>query len=167
MDSGSSSSSAPTVPKDHKSSVCVIPPLELQGSIQALRQVHDKQINRWPPHINMLYPFVPFSQFKGKVLETLTHLGAQTKPFKLVFAEFGYFTHGKKSATVWLKPVTVPGNALQALEEALVQAFPQYNDLMERAEVFSPHLTIGQFGGKVSQTLTQLLLNFQRSLSSL
>ena len=153
MDPGSSSSSAPTVPKDHKSSVCVIPPVELQGAIQALRQVHDKQINRWPPHINMMYPFVPFSQFKGKVLETLTHVGAKIKPFKLTFAEFGYFTHGKKSATVWLRPVTVPGNALQALEEALVEAFPQYNDLMERAEVFSPHLTVGQFGGKVKQTV--------------
>ena len=145
MDNGSGSHQ---VHKDHKSSVCLIPPSDAQGPIQALRKVHDKQINRWPPHINLLYPFVPHNQFPG-ILAKLTEVGTRVRPFRLSFTEFGYFSHGKNSSTVWLGPDTQPENALQRLEEELVKAFPEFNDLMVRSATFSPHLTVGQFGAKV------------------
>ena len=99
-------------------------------------------------HISLLYPFVPHNQFPD-ILAKLTEVGTRVRPFRLSFTEFGYFSHGKNSSTVWLGPDTQPENALQRLEEELVKAFPEFNDLMVRSATFSPHLTVGQFGAKV------------------
>jgi hypothetical protein len=36
----------------------LIPPASILAPIETLRRQHDKQYNRWPPHINLLYPFL-------------------------------------------------------------------------------------------------------------
>lgn len=36
-----------------RSAVVVVPPKELWGQIQAIREDNDKAFARWPPHINM------------------------------------------------------------------------------------------------------------------
>lgn len=43
----------------HTSSVAVVPPATVWRSIQSLRCFADKSFVRWPPHINLLYPFHP------------------------------------------------------------------------------------------------------------
>eukprot|EP00961_Rhodomonas_salina_P236992 3203347-Rhodomonas_salina.1 len=56
--------------KVHHTTVALIPPDEAWSSIQAawstqeLRaELKDKGLYRWPPHINLLYPFVPERRF--------------------------------------------------------------------------------------------------------
>lgn len=44
--------------KSHKSTVCIIPPLAVQQAVQRIRCFQDKSFVRWPPHINLLYPFI-------------------------------------------------------------------------------------------------------------
>ena len=44
--------------KVHKSALCLIPPASLWRPLQLLRCFNDKSFVRWPPHINLLYPFV-------------------------------------------------------------------------------------------------------------
>jgi hypothetical protein len=44
--------------KSHKSTVCIIPPLAVQQAVQSIRCFKDKSFVRWPPHINLLYPFI-------------------------------------------------------------------------------------------------------------
>jgi hypothetical protein len=44
--------------KSHKSTVCIIPPLAVQQAVQKIRCFKDKSFVRWPPHINLLYPFL-------------------------------------------------------------------------------------------------------------
>ncbi|KXZ54947.1 hypothetical protein GPECTOR_3g116 [Gonium pectorale] len=46
-------------PKVHSSAVAVVPPAAVWSRIQALRCLRDKSFVRWPPHINILYPFYP------------------------------------------------------------------------------------------------------------
>eukprot|EP00198_Chlamydomonas_reinhardtii_P000915 XP_001690250.1 predicted protein [Chlamydomonas reinhardtii] len=48
-----------SVAKVHTSSVAVVPPATVWRSIQSLRCFADKSFVRWPPHINLLYPFHP------------------------------------------------------------------------------------------------------------
>ncbi|KAG2425320.1 hypothetical protein HXX76_013736 [Chlamydomonas incerta] len=48
-----------SLPKVHTSSVAVVPPAAVWRRIQALRCFADKSFVRWPPHINLLYPFHP------------------------------------------------------------------------------------------------------------
>jgi poly(A) polymerase len=57
---------------------------------------------RWMPHVNLLYPFVPYEQFE-KTAPLLSEALQSVKPFKVTLNTFGYFSHGK-SSTLWLKP---------------------------------------------------------------
>jgi hypothetical protein len=50
--------------KVHHTTVALIPPDEAWPPIQQLRtQLRDKGLYRWPPHMNLLYPFVPEREF--------------------------------------------------------------------------------------------------------
>lgn len=42
-----------------KSALVVMPPPEAWTAIQRVRKVYDKSYYRWPPHLNVLYPFLP------------------------------------------------------------------------------------------------------------
>lgn len=44
--------------KAYKCTIALVPPVQAWDSIQAIRQVHDEQYFRWPPHVNLLYPFI-------------------------------------------------------------------------------------------------------------
>lgn len=89
--------------KVHKSAVCIIPPKELWPAIQEIRAKHDKAYERWPPHINLLYPFVPEDQFSEA--QQRINLGS-IQAFEITFKDITCFTHGKNS-TLILKPNTV------------------------------------------------------------
>jgi len=40
------------------SALALVPDVAAWPAIQALRFAHDRQVRIWPPHINLLYPFV-------------------------------------------------------------------------------------------------------------
>ncbi len=73
--------------KVYETTVAIIPPDEAWGTIQALRlQLRDSGLYRWPPHINLLYPFVPVKHFPeacSRLAESLQHI----EPFELTLAE--------------------------------------------------------------------------------
>lgn len=50
----------PSLPShlSHKSSLVLIPPSSIAKPIETLRRKYDKQFHRWPPHINLIYPFL-------------------------------------------------------------------------------------------------------------
>ncbi|KAJ0320433.1 hypothetical protein COL5a_009790 [Colletotrichum fioriniae] len=46
------------MPTTHDTALCLIPPREQWPSIDRLRFQNDKAYAKWPPHINLVYPFV-------------------------------------------------------------------------------------------------------------
>ena len=42
---------------------CIIPPESLWGPIQDIRKRKDKAYDRWPPHVNLLFPFWDEKEF--------------------------------------------------------------------------------------------------------
>ncbi|KAI5921673.1 hypothetical protein F4810DRAFT_328616 [Camillea tinctor] len=42
----------------HDTALCIIPPADLCASIDRLRSIYDKAYEKWPPHVNLVYPFV-------------------------------------------------------------------------------------------------------------
>ena len=48
-----------------RSALCIVPPPTAWGPLQALREALDPAWPRWPPHINLVWPFVPEAAFHG------------------------------------------------------------------------------------------------------
>jgi 2'-5' RNA ligase superfamily len=51
--------------KTHSSTVALVPPEDSWAPIQHARyELQDKGLYRWPPHCNLLYPFVEMREFE-------------------------------------------------------------------------------------------------------
>jgi poly(A) polymerase len=99
--------------------------------VDAVRAAHDPAATRWPPHVNLLYGFVPESSF-ADAAPMLSAAARSVAPFQVRFDEVSTFDHG----TVYLRPADAA--PWLALRESLVSRFPQ------AAGRFTPHLTVGR-----------------------
>jgi 2'-5' RNA ligase len=138
--------------KVHTSAVCIIPPEEAWEPIQAIRRRHDRQIDRWMPHVNLLYPFRPAGEF-DPCAPGLERACAGRLAFKVTLARFRHFSHGRRS-TLWLDPE--PAEPLRELQSALQQAFPDCDDLSRFSGGFTPHLSVGQADRNPGRLLEEL-----------
>jgi 2'-5' RNA ligase len=128
--------------KSHRTAVTIAPPEPAWEPIQAIRRRYDRQIHRWPPHINLLYPFRPRAEF-STAAPTLVDVCASIGPFALPLGVFRSFRHSSRRCTLWLAPE--PAEELRRLQTTLQAAFPDCNDLGRFPAGFTPHLSVGQF----------------------
>jgi 2'-5' RNA ligase len=137
----------------HTSALALLPPASITAPIEAVRRVHDKHFARWPPHINLLYPFLaspselaeqgqenPPPKLKEDIRIRIREATESIAPFKISLnvASLGMFSHSKRSKTVWLGPTTKP---VQQLQAALQLQFEECDADNRR---FTPHLSLGQ-----------------------
>lgn len=127
--------------KTHHTAVVAIPPPQVWEPIQAIRRQYDRHVQRWMPHITLLYPFVPPAQF-DEILPGLVQVGRQHAALQVTLATFQAFRHGSGKATIWLAPE--PRHALVTLQAALHAAFPAYDEQSRFSTGFTPHLSVGQ-----------------------
>jgi len=132
-------------PKTHRTSVVAIPPQEAWEPIQAIRRRHDRQIHRWMPHVNLLYPFLPREQFDLAV-PVLTAACQQVSVFDATLSTFRSFTHASGRSTLWLAPE--PRASFGQLQAALHTAFPDYDEQSRFSGGFTPHLSVGQVASR-------------------
>jgi len=146
--------------KTHHAAVAVVTPEEVWEPIQAIRRRHDRQVVRWMPHINLLYPFRPREEFPALMPALLTAC-ASVAPFPIALSEFRYFRRGSGRCTLWLAPE--PAEVLRRLQVVLQAVCPDCDDLSRFPTGFTPHLSVGQFPSlrDCEQVREQLQANWQ------
>jgi 2'-5' RNA ligase len=132
--------------KSVQSALCIIPDEPLWRGIQNIRLSRDVHVNRWMPHINILFPFVTADQLQDAAHAMAAQL-ADFAPFDVRFDEVGLFSHRANSHTFWLSPQTTGGSDIARIHRAAVTVFPSFDDTSKRQNGFCPHLTLGQAKG--------------------
>lgn len=129
----------------YTSAVVIIPPQEIWEPIQEIRKRYDNQIKRWMPHINLIYPFRPESEFYPLKIQ-FKAVCKQIQPFKITLKFFNYFAHGPHNYTIWLQPE--PKGSIVDLQNRVQKIVPDCNDLQLYENGYIPHLSLGQIKHK-------------------
>ncbi|MFE5324963.1 poly(A) polymerase [Embleya sp. NPDC056575] len=116
-----------------------LPPKHLWPDLQALRRTHDPQVDRWPPHVNILFGFVPEDAFI-RAAPLLTAAAAHVAPFVAELSGVHTFGH-REDATVWLDPAAADEDAWARLHRAFARHFPNCH---AHGRPYTPHLTLGR-----------------------
>ena len=112
--------------KVHTTAVVLIPPKKIWGTIQAIRKKYDRHFHRWMPHITLLYPFRPISEF-NKLEPIFSTTCNKIDVFEIAFNIINYFNHGKQKYTLWLAPK--PEDLVESLQHKLLEIVPDCNDV--------------------------------------
>ena len=155
--------------KSHCLTICLVPPPTALTAWERLtdvrRELKDPGFFRWPPHSNLLYPFLEpiidkdsdktkeeqYSEFYDQLSTSLTSVAAQCKPFDVEIDTLGTFG-GKDRGVLWADPksksATADSNSeaepLVALQTLLERHFPTCNDQRKQGS-FTPHMTLSHF----------------------
>jgi 2'-5' RNA ligase len=124
----------------HTTALCLIPPENVWEQIQSIRSVYDKAYPRWMPHINLVYPFAPESDFVH-LKNQLDAVLNPTNSFEIEFdhSSIQYFKQKGSECTFHLRPKK--NKDVVALQQLIQKCLPNY---VSNARPFEPHLTLGQ-----------------------
>ena len=148
--------------KTHQSAVVIIPPLEIWEPIQEIRREHDRHYRRWMPHITLVYPFRPHSEFEP-MIPKLVQACRTLAPFDIRLARFGCFGQRRENAALFLIPE--PTDRLITLQTLILTVVPDCDDVCRFPGGFMPHLSLGQIRGGRARTLCTEWQNMWQPLS--
>jgi 2'-5' RNA ligase len=158
--------------KSHSLTICLVPPPSATTAWERLndvrRELKDPGFYRWPPHANLLYPFLEpnfdkesekseeeqMSEFRKQLIESLTSVASQCKPFDVEIDTFGLFG-GKTRGVLWARPkskYSSPAAAdydsdeepLITLQTLLEKHFPTCTDQRKQG-TFAIHITLSHY----------------------
>ncbi|KAG2383519.1 hypothetical protein C9374_004190 [Naegleria lovaniensis] len=109
----------------------------------------DKAYQRWPPHINLLFPFISEKYFDAAAQLLREHL-QHVESFDLTLSGVSCFD--KKTAVLWLDQDENGKQQLVELQSVVAKHFPYCDEKKNENGEFVPHLTVGQCAQKVVQS---------------
>ena len=116
--------------------LCIVPPEEVTKKIQPIRERHDRNHKRWPPHINICFPFVAEAHIPDAIRE-LTRVVSTIAPFELTLEEAVVWNNASKGLTVLL--ASKPDDTWPKIIES--QVIHLFRTL---SAPYAPHLTLGK-----------------------
>ena len=92
----------------YQTALCLIPDARLCGDIDRVRALYDKAYDKWPPHINVIYPFVAVDDLleavdliRSKLVRLEQESGNGSIHLRL--DKFGHFSH-RHCDTIYIAP---------------------------------------------------------------
>jgi len=131
--------------KIYSSAVVIIPPKEKWAPIQEIRRSYDHQINKWMPHITLLYPFRPEKEYPN-LEKFFSDNCMKISSFETSLKTFKFFNHVHQNYTLWLDPE--PKISIINLQAEILKIVPDCDDVNRYKNGFKPHLSVGQIKGK-------------------
>ncbi|KAK7956738.1 uncharacterized protein PG986_005960 [Apiospora aurea] len=127
----------------HDTALCIIPPHHLWPSLDRLRSLYDKAYERWPPHINLAYPFVKADSLPQAEVQISDRLrsrnaGPDSKTLSISLDVAGVFTH-RHDNTIFIH------DSSEDHTKRLIDTRATILDALgQTSEAYRMHLTIGQ-----------------------
>ncbi|KAI2475747.1 PolyA polymerase central domain protein [Pyrenophora tritici-repentis] len=112
----------------YDTALCVIPPRSQCGYIDQLRELYDKAYGRWPPHINLVYPFVSpehLPQAQQQIQDYLAGHRDSADPIDAALVQAGCFTQKNKYTVFLSEDGSNPPSPLESLRTMVLQALGQ------------------------------------------
>jgi len=134
------------------SALTIVIPLEFHNKINDIRSTYDPAYPRWIPHINLIFPFVPTTQFNDikSMLET------KLKNYGIIKVELdvvGSFKQ-KNKYSFHLKPKKPL--RLQLLFKIITECLP---DVKIKHSTFNPHMTLAIVDANKKDEMEAILKN--------
>ncbi len=162
----------PIYTKNHALTICMVPPPQYKEQwaqiTKARTDLKDPGLFRWPPHANILYPFIDIMEPKVeeseteveevlKNLNTLKNVLHKIAPFQVSIDSLGTFG-GKHRGVLFLIPQSFRESTIKrdieeqdeeeeplvTLQSVLQGAFPICHD-QKKGGKYTPHITISHF----------------------
>lgn len=124
--------------KAYHTALVIIPPSELCSKIQSIRKIYDSAYDRWMPHINLCFPFIPTDEFDC-FTQKFSEIFKEIPCFEIKFSDLGHFDHAKKSV-LWANPQT-KNDEIKEIYKIITKEL----SFLKEDRDFNPHLTLGQF----------------------
>jgi 2'-5' RNA ligase len=146
--------------KQYTLTVCMVPPPCAKqvwiDVTKARTDLKDPGLFRWPPHANLLYPFIEIKENLKDIVDKLRNATKQCEPFRVSLDSLGTFG-GKNRGVLWLYPRSSYSDddaihdndknkqePLIRLQALLEEAFPTCTDQRKSGQ-FTPHMTLSHF----------------------
>jgi 2'-5' RNA ligase len=101
-----------------------------------LQHTHDAPLGI-PPHVTLLFPFIPTDQLAGEVEARLARLVGEAAAFDVTFARTAYFPE-----VLYLEPQ--PSEPFSELTQAIATEWPEHPPYEGVHETVIPHLTVAE-----------------------
>jgi hypothetical protein len=127
--------------KAYDTALCILPPVEQSYHVQRLRELYDSAYDTWPPHINLIYPFVApedLPEAQRRIKDELGRDPDLNVSRRIMLDSAGMFKQRSHSTILLHESPSTSDGSLNLLHSAVLRALGQ-----------SPtrcnfHMTIGQ-----------------------
>ncbi|TLS30366.1 hypothetical protein PpBr36_02945 [Pyricularia pennisetigena] len=137
-----------TTTTSHDTALCIVPPRQLWPRIDRLRSLYDDAFGKWPPHINLVYPFVQVASLDHAVVAIASELEARLRTQwydecnpSVRLDSSGVFPHRKHNTIYRKDGDETRVERLRALRKAVSSALGHQSS---GDNEYRPHLTVAQ-----------------------
>jgi len=111
--------------------------IPIPPTVQRIRRLYDAAALGVPPHVTVLYPFLPAERLEAGVREELARIARGHEPFDVELTAVGRWPD-----VVYLQ--AEPADRLVALTEAVAEQWPDFPPYGGAHARLVPHLSVGE-----------------------